>query len=210
MDKLRCFVAVDFREELKKALVQVRNELKKWPARVKWVEPENYHLTLKFLGDVAAGDIPVIIDALGRAVAGQPALRLELTGVGAFPDMKRPRVIWYGIGGDIGALQSLHQAIDHGLRNLGIPGEKGTYRPHLTLGRVKESGPGQGPGQQTNVPRSSGLQLVDLVKGLAPVGTGPVIINEVALYESRLSRFGPTYSKVAVFALTNNDKGQEQ
>lgn len=103
----------------------------------------------------------------------------------AFPNLKRPRVIWAGIGGDTGVLKSIHQAVDSELRKLGIAGEAGSFTPHLTLGRVKEAGP----------------DLAELVRGMPPVNIGPAAINEVVLMESRLSRLGPAYSRLAGFAL---------
>jgi 2'-5' RNA ligase len=195
MDNLRCFVAIDFPAEIKKALAGVRDELKRWPARVKWVEPANYHLTLKFLGDVPAGDIPAVTAVLGRAVSGLPAFTLHLKGVGAFPNLRRPRVIWVGVTGDTGALTALQQAVDRELSQLGFPGEAGGYMPHLTLGRVKESLPGPDPVQE------AGPALADIVENLTYIDPGPVTVAEVLLMESRLSRSGPAYSRLTGFSL---------
>lgn len=195
MDNLRCFVAVDFPFEIKKALAGVRDELKRWPVRVKWVEPANYHLTLKFLGSVPAGDIPAVTAALGRAVAGQPAFTLRFRGVGAFPNLRRPRVIWVGVTGDTGALTALQQAVDRELRQLDFPGEAGVYTPHLTLGRVKESRPVPDPVQE------AGPALADIVGNLTYIDPDPVTVAEVLLMESRLSRSGPAYSRLAGFTL---------
>ena len=102
---------------------------------VKWVRAEAIHLTLKFLGDVSEERDGELCAALGRAAAGARALTLELGGFGVFPDARRPRVLWVGIGAEP-ALEILQHHVEQEFAPLGFPTEARAFRPHVTLGRA--------------------------------------------------------------------------
>ncbi len=118
---IRAFVAIDLPESLRPGLALVQGELKKAQADVRWVPPGNIHITLKFFGNVTDAEIPAIINA-AREVAGQQApLTLKVTGAGAFPNVRGPRVVWLGLGGDLLPLTPFFSPAGKGLRPTGLP-----------------------------------------------------------------------------------------
>ena len=142
---IRTFVAVELPEDVKQALTSAQEELRAHMGRaanaIRWVRPEGIHLTLQFLGDVAEASIPGIVKAIQAASTGSRCISLELSGLGVFPNLRRPRVLWAGIEGTPQAmkdLQRLHQAVSHGLTPLGFKPDK-SFDPHLTLGRVRDT-----------------------------------------------------------------------
>ncbi len=106
---------------------------------VRWVRPENIHLTLKFLGDIKPAEIEAIDGVMADAVEGWPPLRLTISGVGFFPGVNRPRVIWVGLGGEIRVLLDLQADLDRRLAAIGFPLDKRPYKAHLTLGRIRQA-----------------------------------------------------------------------
>ncbi|MFW5901776.1 MAG: RNA 2',3'-cyclic phosphodiesterase [Thermodesulfobacteriota bacterium] len=185
---VRAFIALPLPWDVRSHLRRVQAELKKqdWP--VKWVQPDNIHLTLKFLGDVPETDIPAIRQAMEAAADGFGAIRLSAGGLGAFPGVKRPRVIWCGVSGDLEALKSLHESLETELAALGIEKEGRAFKGHLTLGRVKGRVPPEA--------------LVDAVtrhgQAESPFFTGDCLY----LYQSRLKPGGPEYRELACVRLT--------
>ncbi len=103
---------------------------------VRWVRPENVHLTLKFYGDVAAEAVPPLQAALAEAASLTRPFQLSLSGLGVFPNPRRPQVIWAGVGGELEALRVLQHGLETLTAGLGYPPEGREFKPHLTLGRV--------------------------------------------------------------------------
>jgi 2'-5' RNA ligase len=142
---IRTFVAVELPEDVKHALTSAQEELRAYLGKaanaIRWVRPEGIHLTLQFLGDVAEASIPDIVKALHAASIGSGHVSLELGGLGVFPNLRRPRVLWAGLDGTPKAmrdLQMLHRAVSEGLTPLGFKSDK-SFDPHLTLGRVRDT-----------------------------------------------------------------------
>ena len=106
---------------------------------VRWVRPENIHLTLKFLGDIKPADIETIGEAMADAVEDRPPFMLTLSGIGFFPGVNRPRVIWVGLGGETRHLADLQSSLADRLAAVGFPREKRSYQAHLTLGRIRQA-----------------------------------------------------------------------
>lgn len=143
MTLLRAFVAIHLTPEMVAALQQAQTELRATPGGLagRWVPPENMHLTLKFLGDVDSERLPEIYTVVDAAAQTCAPLVLTLTGLGCFPNTRRPRVVWAGIAEPSGQLLQLAQALDLALGQLGLPREQRPYRAHLTLARVRQSAP---------------------------------------------------------------------
>ncbi len=133
----RAFVAIDLPESVRFALGALQEELKSSKFRVEWVRPESIHLTLKFLGDIEVARTDAIVGAMTLAAKGSTQLALVPSGLGVFPNARRPRVIWVGLGGQLDHLKSLQQTLDAHLADLGFPSETRPFKGHLTLGRVK-------------------------------------------------------------------------
>ncbi|EGB15062.1 2'-5' RNA ligase [Pseudodesulfovibrio mercurii] len=137
----RLFIGIGLPDTYRQSL----NALTKWlskltDASVNWSRPDTWHLTLKFLGETEEARIPAIREAL--AAIHFPAFPVQAGGTGAFPDAKRPKVLWLGLvqGGEQTA--TLARSIEDALTAIGIPREKKPFRPHLTLGRIRKPAPG--------------------------------------------------------------------
>jgi 2'-5' RNA ligase len=140
--KIRVFIALDLPARAKQTLYEVIQKLRsELPSGVRWVDPSGVHLTLKFLGDVDSSSVAGILEAIRCAVKAAPGERfgLRLSGLGLFPNPERPRVLWAGLDGDLGALRSLQERVDEALSKLGFAKERRLFTPHLTLGRVRDS-----------------------------------------------------------------------
>src|SRR5262245_24921833 len=184
---MRSFVAVKVAEPIRKRLLEVREQLRKADADVKWVEEATLHITLKFLGWVEDDAIATLKDLLAAEVPRWPVLRLEYSGVGTFPERGAPRVVWAGCGGDVAKLGDLAAAVERAAEQVGVPKEDRPFRPHLTIGRVKS-------------PRNAkALQALIPVYRDTPFGSDTV--TEVVLFESTLRPQGPIYTPRATFPL---------
>lgn len=139
--QIRLFIAVHLPESAKTALVTMAAAMgQSLPDRaVRWVKPTQMHLTLRFLGDTAVSQLPQLKAQLTELTAQYPAFQLWLNGVGAFPNRKRPRVVWAGLDGDLAILQAMQAALEERIVALGWPREKRPFSPHITLGRVKDA-----------------------------------------------------------------------
>jgi 2'-5' RNA ligase len=134
---MRCFIAICLPDMLKRGLAEVQDSLKVPGIQVGWARPDGIHLTLKFLGEVEEKDISRISGALSRAVDGVAPFVGTLRGVGCFPGMSTPRVVWIGIEEPEGILRRLQQNIEKSMEDIGFPAENRSFKPHLTLGRVR-------------------------------------------------------------------------
>jgi 2'-5' RNA ligase len=195
---IRAFVAVELTDELRSAIAgiqaQVKAELARElrrtapDARLQWVRPEAIHLTLKFLGDIAEGQVEEIARALAAVAGGRPQFALEVGGLGVFPDARAPRVLWVGLGGAEPVI-SLARAVDEALGELNFAPESRAFNPHLTLARIKERGRDVG----------KALAAVGLLAQASPLGTLPV--RTIALMRSELKPSGSVYTRLRDAAL---------
>jgi RNA 2',3'-cyclic 3'-phosphodiesterase len=147
-----------------------------WPVR--WVRDEGLHITLKFFGEVTSDRVDAIEEMLQFATAGMPPIELVLSGGGAFPSSKRPRVLRLEVtaGPD---LELLQDRLERGGERIGFPPEGRPFRPHITLGRVREG---------ERVPPEAMRRLEALPAGL------PFLADQIVLFESRQTPAGPSYS----------------
>lgn len=177
---LRLFIAVELPHPARAALAAVRQRLAGvWPeGDVRWTQTDNIHLTLRFLGDTEGDRVGPLGSALDEVAAQVRPLALALGPVGAFPDARRPRVIWVGLEGEsLAALGRLQKAVERRVRDLGWAREPRPFHPHLTLGRVS---PGRGR-------PPAGWAA-------APVPPVPVPVAELRLIQSVLSPSGAVYT----------------
>jgi len=188
MEKIRTFIAIELDESIKESLTKLQERLKGQVPRgsVRWVRPEGVHLTLKFLGDVPADQIGEITKALERSCQGFAPFSLLCGGLGCFPNLKRPRVMWVGIQEETGTLSQLKEAIEENVAPLGYPPEKRKFSPHLTLGRV-----------QRRVSSGDRHRLGELV-GASEIGTlSQMQVKSVNLMRSDLRPSGAVYTRLA-------------
>jgi RNA 2',3'-cyclic 3'-phosphodiesterase len=138
--QIRSFIAIELPSNIKAKLDELQKELKQSKLKqVKWASPSGIHLTLKFLGNIDAGDTEKITAAIKESCSGYKKFALELSELGVFPNYRRPRVIWLGVSGQIDILLKLQKQIDDKLGLIGFPREKRPFSPHITLGRVRDS-----------------------------------------------------------------------
>ncbi len=136
MDKIRSFVAIELPSSLRQELGRIQARLRVDRPRIKWVDPDGIHLTLKFLGNVEAARIDGITQAVAESARRVHPIRLNIQELGAFPSLKRVQVVWVGLGGELDKLSRLFQLLEAGLAGLGFPTEQRPFRPHLTLARL--------------------------------------------------------------------------
>jgi 2'-5' RNA ligase len=191
MEKIRSFIAIELPGELKQALTELQRKFKSAGSLpVKWVDPGNIHLTLKFLGDIDAADTSKIITALEEAVRGLPPFNLEVRGLGVFPNMSRIQIIWVGLYGDLGKLSQLQKRIETSLKPLGFPPEARPFSPHLTLARVRDFAH---PDERQ--------KLGKLISAASFEEKYAINVNAINLMKSQLTREGPIYSKLGAVTL---------
>jgi len=135
--KIRTFIAVPVPVEIREKAGGFIADLKRFNSNVKWVSWQNLHITLKFLGDIEPESIKNIVSALEEAASEFSPFGVEISGCGAFPDFKRPKVFWIGLKKGEDILRELASAIDENLSGLGFMKEKRAFSGHLTIGRVR-------------------------------------------------------------------------
>ena len=136
---IRSFIAIELPDGIQSGLENTQQELKSMRLRARWVKPRNIHLTLKFLGDIDPSDIDNIAGAMDDAVREFAPFTLKVGGIGFFPGIKRPRVVWVGLGGDSQILFDLQRKLEDRLAAVGFPKEKRAFKAHLTLGRIRDA-----------------------------------------------------------------------
>lgn len=186
MEQIRTFIAIELSEEVKAGLVKLQGELKRKGEGVRWVRPGGIHLTLKFLGDIPADRIKGIAQAVRQACVGLSPFQLIFAGLGCFPNLRRPRVIWVGVEGETETLARLQRAIEGNLKALGFPPEKRGFTPHLTLGRVRR-----------RVGSRERRSLGQLVEATAADELGEMMVEAVNVMRSDLKPTGAVYTQLA-------------
>ena len=185
-EQLRLFVAVTLPSEAREAIARLIHALRAADVSgLRLVNPEGVHLTLKFLGNVDRSLLPALADALDAAGEGAAPFALQLSGVGAFPNPRSPRVLWAGVLGDTLSLAALAHRVDEASSTLGFSRERRPFSPHLTLARVRESA-------SAHERQHSASIIKDI--GLAP--TQPFSVQAFHLVRSTLTPSGPIYETV--------------
>ena len=120
-EKLRAFIAISLPEPVLQGIVTAQETLKRSGLKIRWVRKEGIHLTLKFLGDIDRDDVEKISEAMERATGSFSPFTLWAEGIGVFPNLRRPRVAWVGVSGDIEILRALQRDLESQLSGLGLP-----------------------------------------------------------------------------------------
>lgn len=182
---IRCFIAVDITEAVKTELEALLAPLKKADADVKWVETGNLHLTLKFLGDATMERVAQIQSFLKELCSKEKSFPVHFSGLGAFPVMDHPKVIWVGADEGESGLKMLAEKIAAGVEEMGFAKESRAFSAHLTLGRVRG-------------PRGV-KELAKAMKASVFSSAHKVLIEHVTFYKSTLSQEGPLYEEIGRF-----------
>ena len=182
---IRAFIAANLAALVIEEIAKVRSVLQEAKGDIRWTRVEGLHLTLKFLGDINRNQVQSIVEALEEALRERPSLQISAQGLGAFPNLRRPRVVWVGLSGE--GLQELSEAVEAALMPLDFPPEERSFTPHLTLGRVRSL--------------RGWERVLDVVKQYEQVHFGKSLINHVTLYQSELRPDGAVYSPLGSVSL---------
>ncbi len=182
---VRAFVALELPDEVKTFLYTIIKDLRTAIKEARWVNTQAMHLTLKFLGDVPLPTIPTVVTALEKPLTIRGPIQLRLSGLGCFPNIKRPRVLWIGVTDTQSILRPLVEEIENALLPLGFPRESRSFKPHLTLARVRSSD-------------SDASGMKSLVEHQDLAGKLFTVENAV-LYESILKPEGAQYRPIKKF-----------
>jgi 2'-5' RNA ligase len=192
---IRAFIAIELPSDLTDGLKRLQSEMKRSnPTSIKWVDPGSIHLTLKFLGNIALSKVPQVTGVLEKACSPFSPLILKTGSLGAFPNLRRPRVFWLGIGGDLNIVMALQKSIDDLLVSIGFAAEARPFSPHLTLARVKEGA----------MPQERG-SFGELIAHTSWKETYDVHVSGVNLMRSQLFPTGPIYSSLAQVKLVTSE-----
>ncbi len=187
MEQIRYFIAIELPDELKLELTQLEARLKvgKQPW-VKWVDPYSIHLTLKFLGSIAADRVGEITRAMEEAVQGIPSFHLEVKDLGVFPNLRRVQIVWVGMGGEVDKLGQLQQRIESNLAPLGFTPESRPFMPHLTLARLRDQ-----------APLDERQRFGQLIVSTRFEAAYNIEVDAINLMRSQLTREGAIYSRIS-------------
>lgn len=184
---MRCFIAIEIPDEVKATLIMLQEELKKCGADVRWIAPDNIHLTLKFLGSVEEKEISRITEIMEHICKRYSPFNLEFKGMGIFPNTKFPRVLWIGVE-DNTTLKRLQEDIEKGIAEIGFGQEDREFTAHLTLGRFRAS--------------KGKANLLEIVKLHKDNSFCRIEVKSVSLMRSELRPDGARYTKLAEVSLT--------
>jgi 2'-5' RNA ligase len=185
---IRAFVAVDLEPQTVQKIAEAIAQLRPRMPGIRWLPPANFHLTLKFLGDVDEAKVAPIAAALERELYPFSCFTINAKGLGVFPDLKRPRILWVGlVGGELNALAS---TVEKALVPFGFAAERRTFAPHLTVGRCRQFD-------------GSPKELGDEIEKWQGHDFGRSNVDEVILFQSVLKPEGAVYRPLKVVALMN-------
>lgn len=182
---IRAFIAINLAASVIEEIAKVQSALQDTKGDIRWTRAHNLHLTLKFLGDIARGQVEPILHALQDALRGRPALRLVVRGLGAFPNPKKPRVLWAGIAGE--GLKELSETVETALMALDFPPEEREFTPHLTIGRVRSL--------------RGWDRVLAVMRAHEQADFGESVVDHVTLYQSTLRPDGAVYTPLGVIPL---------
>ncbi len=177
---MRTFIAIELPESVKQRIAEVQEGLKRLDLPVRWIPPENIHLTLRFLGDVDEQTLEAVKDAMGEAAASCGPLELAARGTGVFPNMRNPRILWIGVSGAVNELRELHECLEAALARAGLPREERRFTAHLTMGRTRR--------------RISGRRLAEALEEHLGFCTETFTADSIRLIKSDLTPDGAVYT----------------
>ncbi len=179
-ETIRTFIAVELPEEIHDKLQQIQNDFRASMPDVRWTKPGNIHLTLKFLGDVQLSRIDRITNSLMDIGGRFSPFTMSLASMGAFPNPRKPRIVWVGVEKGADMLVEIANSIEASMKPLGFPKEKRPFRPHLTVGRIRRL---KNPGAMTKALEQS--QVGEL---------GKFAVEKISFIRSQLDPAGSIYT----------------
>lgn len=185
MSKTRTFVAIESTPDLQRRAAAIAGRLQPHAGGASWVDEEDLHMTLMFLGDLGDAEIADACSRAEWAARANEPFTLRVSGVGAFPSPDRPRALWLGVSDGSEAVCRLQSDLDDGLADMATRSENRRFVPHWTLARLGKRG------------GSASSHLTDVLAKLADYDAGEVLVNEIVVYASELRSDGPEYYALA-------------
>jgi 2'-5' RNA ligase len=206
---MRTFIAIELPTAVKQRVADQQQTLRRLLAAQgidgawRWTPAENLHLTLRFLGETSAGQQRAIEAALAQAGQRGEPFALGLGVLGAFPNLRRPNILWLDFGGEISVLAALQERIERAAREVGFAAEERTFQPHLTIARAQKSAsPAQLARSGECLRPLAGVSEKGMPGSTPPdSGAQPFVVQSVHLVASDLRPAGPVYRTLASFAL---------
>jgi len=192
---IRSFLAIELPGPVLRKIGEIQGGLKSSRADVRWTNPETIHLTLKFFGNIEESRIDPIFKSIEEPIRNTPPFSLKVRGVGAFPHLKNPRVIWIGLVDEGKILTSLQKEIEAQLEKIGFQHEDRPFHPHLTLGRMKSNREKE--------------DLVGRIEGHKEEELGNFQVERVILFKSDLKPSGPIYTPLKELKLGGRGNSKE-
>lgn len=191
---IRTFLAIELPDSVRTRLAGIERDFSHSMSTLKWSGPDLLHITLRFLGGVPQSRMASVMDVARTAAARTRPFHLTLSGLGAFPTVHKPRVIWVGLEKDAGydVLQQLFARVEAGLVADGFPPEERAFAPHITLARTRDT-------IAESERRELGTALAEVAARVNVDGTVPA--REVTVMQSELSPSGPRYTPLARYPL---------
>lgn len=189
---MRSFLAIELSEAVKSALSGLQRNFRSCGADIRWVNPDNIHLTLKFLGEITEETVRDIVKLMTLICSRNNSFQLDIKGINVFPGLKSPRVLWVGVE-DLDSLNTLQQEIEEGTTSLGFKRENRKFKPHLTLGRFRSSK------EKESIIKACSLRKEDVL--------GSVDVKSVSLMKSELNSSGARHSIIAELPLAGKHAG---
>lgn len=178
---IRLFIAIKLPSKIIDGLKKIQDELKNGNNMVAWVKPENIHLTIKFLGDISEDKVDLIAGLLKAAIAENRSFDISVKGLGVFPTMDNPRVVWVGVEDDKN-LSRIYDELENGLSAIGFKKEERPFKPHLTIGRIKFLKDKKGFKQR--------------LEKAASINLGKFEAANICIFQSKLTPDGAVYTKL--------------
>jgi 2'-5' RNA ligase len=181
-DTLRTFIAFKLPETIISHIRRIQEKIKACGFRMGWVLPENIHLTLKFLGEIPKQDIDIVSQGMAETATLYSPMTFSAKGIGVFPTVKRPRVLWIGLNGDTYPLIQMQKDLEERLDAVGFPKEDRAFKAHLTIGRVKAELDPQ--------------KLVEVMEKFSGIESERFIADKIILFRSELKPGGAVYTEL--------------
>lgn len=189
----RTFIAVPIPDAVVVFLEQIQAQLQSPGMNVRWVATKNIHLTLKFLGDIDPSQVPAIAARMDTAAGATPVFTLQAKGVGVFPNLRRSRVLWVGLTGELDRLSAVQAALESSLESVGFSSASRPFRAHLTIGRSRQ--------------RIDAQMLGACLEPLKDVASNRFRVDRLTLVKSRLKPAGAEYTPLHTSPLAMQANG---
>jgi len=188
---IRLFIAIEIEKRIKERILDYLKHLKKADTGVRWVAYENIHITVKFLGNIDAKMLPALINSIDNVLSCFSPFRIQIGNVGAFPTVKKPRILFVCIQDKENNLLKIFERLEKGIEEYGIKRDTKNYVGHITIGRTKS---------QKNL-----RKLIDLLQADSDRFFGQEKVRHISLIQSELTPDGPIYTTIKKFQLYENE-----